>query len=166
MAQVLERIRRIDVPTTALGAAMLIASFEARKQAVWYQSVTKNVGRFDDSVIPLAVGVVGMITNQPLLERMIIVGLMLAINDSYLEWLAKEPYVKALDASTLELTNFDASSNVHIIVDGSPVTITPTPTTDANGYAKVTLPSALASGTHRIVVYTEGGKAFAGFVAL
>jgi len=166
MAEVLQRLRRIDVPTTALGAAMLIASFEARKQAVWYQSVTKNVGRFDDSIIPIAVGVVGMITNQPLLERMIIVGLMLAIHDSYLEWLAKEPYVKAIDASTLELTNFDASSAVHAVVDGKPVSFATAPTTDSNGYAKVTLPSALASGTHRIVVWTEGGKAFAGFIAL
>jgi len=166
MAEVLAAVRRIDVPTTALGAACLIGSYELRKQAFWYRYVTKQVGRFDESVLPLAVGIAGVITRNALLQKMLIVGLMLAINDAYLDYVAKEPWVVAKDASTLQLKNFDAGSRVHVVIDGAEVSFTTAPTTDSAGNATVTLPSPMSSGLHKLVVYTEGGKGWAGYVVV
>ena len=159
-------MQRIDVPVVALGGGVLIANFELEKQGFWYANVTKNAKRFSDSVLPLAVGIVGIITRQPLLQKMILIAGMLAIKDAYMEYMAKEPWVRANSGEELEIWNFDASSEVSVVIDGSPVSFTATPTTDSNGYAKVTLPSAMDSGLHRIVVYTAGGKAWAGFVVV
>ena len=166
MAEVLRQITRIDIPTTLVGGACLIGSYEARKQDFWYKNVTKNVRRFDDAVLPIAVGIVGIIIRQPVLQKMLVLGFMVAIKDAYLEYYAKEPWVRANSETELEMWNFDASSVVHVVIDGSEVTFSTAPTTDANGYAKVTLPSAMAAGLHRVVVWTEGGKAWAGFVVV
>jgi hypothetical protein len=161
MAQVLREVTRIDIPTTILGGALLIGTEELPKQSFWYKNVTKYAKRFDESVLPIAVGVVGVVIRQDVLRKMLIVGLMLAIKDAYNEAM-KTPFVYADDASTIEIWGFDASSGVHVVIDGTEVTFTTRPTTDANGYAKITLPSAMSAGLHTLVVWTEGGKAWAG----
>jgi hypothetical protein len=165
MAQVLREITRIDVPTTLLGGALLIGAKELPKQAFWYKSVTKYARRFDDAVLPTAVGVVGVVLRQDTLRRMLVLGLMLAIKDAYAEAM-KEPFVYATDASTIEIWGFDASKPVHVVIDGAEVAFATRPTTDANGYAKITLPSAMSSGLHTIVVWTEGSKAWAGYAVV
>jgi hypothetical protein len=52
------------------------------------------------------------------------------------------------------------------VIDGAEVAFATRPTTDANGYAKITLPSAMSSGLHTIVVWTEGSKAWAGYAVV
>jgi hypothetical protein len=86
---------------------------------------------------------------------------MLAIKDAYNEAM-KTPFAYADDASTIEIWGFDASKPVHVVIDGAEVSFSTRPTTDANGYAKITLPSAMSAGLHTLVVWTEGGKAWAG----
>ena len=165
MAQVLREITRIDVPTTLLGGALLIGTKELQKQAFWYKNVTKFAKRFDDSVLPIAVGVVGIVIRQDALRRMLVLGLMLAIKDAYDEAM-KSPFVYANDASTIEIWGFDASKPVHVVIDGTEVAFATRPTTDANGYAKITLPSAMSAGLHTLVVWTEGSKAWAGYAVV
>jgi hypothetical protein len=165
MAQVLREVTRIDVPTTLLGGALLIGAEELRKQGFWYKSVTKYTRRFDEAVLPIAVGVVGIIIRQDTLRRMLVLGLMVAIKDAYDEAM-KAPFVYADDASTLEIWGFDASKPVHVVIDGTEVSFTTRPMTDTNGYAKITLPTAMSSGLHTLVVWTEGTKAWAGYAVV
>ena len=68
--------------------------------------------------------------------------------------LREEPFLVPLDVQTLEVFNLDPNANVKVIIDGSEVSFTTAPTTDGNGYAKITLPSALSEGTHKILVHT------------
>ncbi len=155
-------IGRINVGSVALGAALLIAPKELRKQAMWYNSVTKNVRRYDDAVLGIAVGLVGAIARQELLERAIIYGLAFAIRDVYDEMIAKEPFV-VMQTGYIEGWNFDANSPVTIVVDGA--TITDRIATDANGYFKYTPATPFTAGVHDIVVTTPT-KAFGGKVAI
>lgn len=153
---------RINVGSVALGAALLIAPKELRKQAVWYNNVTKNVRRYDDAVLAVAVGLVGAITRNDLLQRALIYGLAFSIKDIYDEMVAKEPFV-VMTTDYVEGWNFDANETVTLIVDGRAVP--DTITTDANGHFKYTPAAKYASGTHDIVVATSR-KAFSAKVAI
>jgi len=163
MAEVLRQITRIDIPTTVLGGGLLIAAKELRKQSIWYKNVTKYAGRFDEATLPIAAGVVGTVIRQPVLQKMLIVGLMISIKNAYDEF-TKEPWVYAPDALTLECKYFDANSRVNVVIDGATVSFATEPTTDANGYAKITLPTAIEAGVHTVIVWTGGGKAWSGIV--
>ncbi|MEM4451459.1 MAG: hypothetical protein QXF74_05655 [Nitrososphaerota archaeon] len=158
-----EVIRRLDITTTVLGGAVLIGEKELRKLAPYYKNVYKYTKWFDDAVLPLAVGAVGVAIRQSLLQKMFVLGLMQAIRGAYDGFVAKEPFVYASDSTTLEIWNFDANETPRLIVDGSPITVNVT--TDSNGYAKITLPSALSSGVHAIAVATSS-KAWGGLVVV
>ncbi|MEM1925383.1 MAG: hypothetical protein QXH44_09980 [Pyrobaculum sp.] len=157
-----EVIRRLDITTTVLGGAVLIGEKELRKLAPYYKNVYKYTRWFDDAVLPLAVGAVGVAVRQPLLQKMFILGLMQAIRGAYDGFVAKEPFVYA-DSSTIEIWNFDAGETPKVIIDGSSVTVNVT--TDSNGYAKITLPSELSAGVHAVAVATSK-KAWGGLVVV
>lgn len=158
-----EVIRRLDITTTVLGGAVLIGEKELRKLAPYYKNVYKYTRWFDDAVLPLAVGAVGVAIRQPLLQKMFVLGLMQAIRGAYDGFVAKEPFVYASDSSTIEIWNFDAGETPKVIIDGSSVTVNVT--TDNAGYAKISLPSALSSGIHAVAVATSK-KAWGGLVVV
>ena len=157
-----EVLRRIDLTTTALVAGVYIGQEVLPEQGFWYKNVTVNAKHFDPAALPLAVGLVGFLTRRPPFDKMLIIGLAEAIRDTYRAYVAKKPIVVAKDASTLYIENFDANSAVSVVIDGKPVTFTTPPTTDASGKATITLPSPMASGVHKVVVYTAGGASWAG----
>jgi len=64
------------------------------------------------------------------------------------------PFLVPLDTQTIEVYNLDPNETVKVIIDGSEVSFSTAPTTDGNGYAKITLPSALEEGTHKILAHT------------
>ncbi|MEM4489222.1 MAG: hypothetical protein QXK88_10610 [Desulfurococcaceae archaeon] len=158
-----EVIRRLDITTTVLGGAILIGEKELRKLAPYYKNVYKFTRWFDDAVLPLVVGAIGVAIRQPLLQKMFVLGLMQAIKGAYDGFVAKEPFVYASDSSTIEVWNFDAGEVPRLVIDGSVVSVTAT--TDNTGYAKISLPSALSSGIHAVAVATSK-KAWGGLVVV
>jgi hypothetical protein len=162
MAEVLGALKRINVGSVALGSALIIAPKELRKQKFWYSNVTKLTKRYDDAVISVAVGLVGIVTGQELLERALVWGLAFAIDDIYEDMVAKTPFVY-VTSTNVEGWNFDANAHVDLYIDGQPVR--DTITTDANGYFKYTPSTALASGSHTVVAVTPN-KAYSETVAI
>jgi len=162
MAEVANMLRRINIGSVALGSALFIGSKELRKQAFWYNNVTKLAKRYDDAVLGIAVGLVGMVTRQDILERGLIWGLVFAIDDVYEDMVAKAPFVY-VTASQIEGWNFDANASVELYIDGQKVT--GTITTDANGHFTYAPSTALASGSHTIVAVTPN-KSYAETVAI
>jgi len=162
MAEVLNAFKRINIGSVALGSALLVATKELRKQAFWYGNVTKLAKRYDDAVLGIAVGLVGMVTNQEILERGLVWGLALAVKDVYEDMVAKTPFVY-VTSSQIEGWNFDANAPVTLFIDGNQVT--GRIETDANGYFKYTPDTALASGSHTVVAVTYN-KAYSETVAI
>jgi hypothetical protein len=162
MAEVLNALKRINIGSIALGSALMIAPKELRKQSFWYGNVTKFTKRYDDAVLGVAVGLVGIVTGQDILERALVWGLAFAINDIYEDMVAKTPFVY-VTASQIEGWNFDANAQVTLFINGQPVR--DTITTDANGYFKYTPSTALASGSHTVVAVTAN-KAYSETVAI
>jgi len=162
MAEVLNAFRRINIGSVALGSALLIATKELRKQAFWYGNVTKFTKRYDDATLGIAVGLVGIVTGQELLERGLVWGLALAVKDVYEDMVAKAPFVY-VTASQIEGWNFDANTQVKVYIDGREIQAEIV--TDANGHFKYTFPTALYSGSHTIVAVTPN-KAYSETVAI
>jgi len=153
---------RINVGSVVLGSVLLIAPKELRKQAFWYNNVTKTAKQYDSSILALGVGLVGAVTRQELLQRALVWGLAITINAIYDDVVAKKPFV-LVQSNSIEGWNFDANESVMLIIDGTPVR--DTVTTDANGYFKYTPATALSSGTHTIVAATSK-KAYYDTVAI
>jgi hypothetical protein len=145
-------LARINVGSVVLGSVLLIAPKELRKQAFWYTNVTKTVRRFDGAVLAIGVGLVGAITRQELLQRALVWGLAITINEIYDDMVAKKPFI-LVQPSQVEGWNFDANEQVTLIVDGEQVRAEIV--TDANGYFKYTPATPLASGTHTVVAATS-----------
>jgi len=70
------------------------------------------------------------------------------------------PKVVITDAQTIEVFNLDGTKPVEVWIDGSKVQFSTPPTTNSDGYAKITLPSALSEGVHSILVHTGFKAAF------
>jgi len=66
-----------------------------------------------------------------------------------------KPVVVATAPDTLVVYNLDPSDAVAVKIDGSAVKFDTAPTTDANGGATITLPSAMSAGAHQIQVATR-----------
>jgi len=131
--------------------------------AMWHKWMGK-LRQVRKGVLPTIVGVVGVGTGF-LSEEPLTTGLANMIDGAFEFFIEKKPFVYAPDASTLEIFNFDANADVSITIDGSAVSFSTAPKTDADGYAKITLPSAMASGKHEVIVKTSK-KAWYGFVAV
>lgn len=151
METVRNLLGRVNIGSAVLGGALLIAPKELRKQAMWNTNVTKLVRRYDDAVLAFAVGLIGAVTRQDLLQRAMIYALAFSINDVYAEMVAKEPFI-VVQSGSIEGFNFDANASVELYIDGSKVTATIT--SDANGHFTYTPSTALASGTHTVVALT------------
>lgn len=146
----MEALRRINVPSVAMGALFLIAPKELRKQSTWYNTVTKFTRRLDEAVLPLAVGLIGTITGRDALARGLVWGLAIAIKDIYEEAVAKEPFL-LVTKDGIEGWNFDANESVMLFIDG--VQVTDRVLTDSSGHFKYE--TALSAGTHSVSAATS-----------
>ena len=83
------------------------------------------------------------------------------VYDAFATVIRDKPKVVITAPNTVEVFNLDPSQTVSVKIDGSAVSFTTPPTTDGNGYAKITLPSALAEGVHTVQVSTNVKCAYA-----
>jgi len=91
--------------------------------------------------------------------RPIRVGGSYGIFDALAVAIKDKPKVVITASNVVEVFNLDPSDTVTLKIDGSPVNVTVN--TDANGYASITLPSALSAGVHQIQACTRFKCAFA-----
>jgi len=118
-----------------------------------------------DCIVPLAYGGIGLGLNLMGAEESLTVGIASGLKGVFDALVFKKPFAFAKDPSTLQVYNLDPNAEVQVIIDGSAVSFATAPKTDSNGNATITLPSALASGKHEIIVKTTK-KAFYGVVAV
>ncbi len=130
-----------------------------------YYKFTSKIEKLDDGVIPAVYGLVGGLVADrfelPGWDGALSVGIAEVLKGVYARYVAKEPIVVALDASTLEVYNLDPNAEVKVTIDGTAVSFQTAPKTDSNGYAKITLPSPMAAGKHEVVVMTTKKAAYA-----
>jgi len=118
-----------------------------------------------DMVVPMSYSLIGMVMNLPGADESLSIGIASGLKGVFDAFVFKKPFAYAKDASTIEVFNLDANVNVDVIVDGSAVSFSTAPKTDANGNATITLPSPLSSGKHEIIVKTTK-KAFYGAIVV
>ncbi len=118
-----------------------------------------------DMVVPLAYSAVGMVMNLPGADDAMAVGIASGLRGAFDAFIFKKPFAYAKDASTIEVFNLDANATITVIIDGSEVSFSTAPTTDANGNATITLPTALSAGKHDLIVKTTK-KAFYGAIVV
>jgi len=95
-----------------------------------------------------------------LVYRAVRAGGSFGVYDAFAVTIKDKPKVVITDAKTVEAFNLDPNANVSIYVDGSAVSLPSPVTTDGNGYAKITLPSALSEGVHKVLVHSGFRAAF------
>ena len=155
-------IRDYAVATGVEGGAMYASDRifrEAMKNAGFVSAVVKNLKQWSEPIlfwgISLAVWILAGNRIPQLAARAIraagSLGIMKAIGYGIRDY----PFAVLIDAQTLEVFNLDPNATVKVIIDGSEVSFQTAPATDGNGYAKITLPSALdTTKTHKILVHT------------
>jgi hypothetical protein len=124
-----------------------------------------NLRQAKDCVIPLGYGAVGLGFNLMGADESLTVGIASGLKGVFDALVFKKPFAFAKDPSTIQVYNLDPNDTIQVIVDGSAVTFATAPMTDSNGNATITLPTAMSSGKHEIIVKTSK-KAFYGAVAV
>ena len=112
--------------------------------------IDKNVKQWSEPLTKFGIGLGTEVISDVLPERMKDAGGVIsgrALENVLEIVIDKKPYIVALDSSTIEFYNFDPSATITYSIDGG---ANATISTDANGYAKLTLTTALASGKHDI----------------
>ncbi|RLG81363.1 MAG: hypothetical protein DRO40_09770 [Thermoprotei archaeon] len=136
---------------------------EARKNGQIYDSLYKNMKQWTEPILLTGISLVAYILVAPRLRGQYVelaVRIIRAVGDlgvmkAWEQGLKDEPFLVVNSSSEIEVFNLDADANVKVYIDGSEVTFQTAPKTDANGYAKITLPSAMSTGTtHKILVHT------------
>jgi len=118
-----------------------------------------------DMVVPMSYSLIGMVMNLPGADESLSIGIASGLKGVFDAFVFKKPFAYAKDASTIEVFNLDANETITVIIDGSEVSFSTEPTTDANGNATIKLPSALSSGKHDLIVRTSK-KAFYGAIVV
>jgi len=160
-----EVLRDYAIATGVEGLSMYGADrvwVEALKNKGFVNSVVKNLKQWSKPVLYFGISlVIFIIAGERLTEgRLALAGRAvrsigsLGIKYAIHYGVREEPFLVPLDLQTIEVFNLDPNANITVVVDGSEVSFSTTPTTDGNGYAKITLPSALSEGTHKILVHT------------
>lgn len=147
-----------------VGGLTLIGEDALFENIAGYHKFMGKLKQAHKGILPSIIGVVGIATGY-ISEEPLVVGLANIIDGLYKFYIDKKPFAYAVDSTTIEAFNLDANANVSVSIDGTAVSFTTPPKTDANGYVKITLPTAMSSGKHEIVVST-GKKAFYGVVVV
>jgi hypothetical protein len=136
---------------------------ELKKQS-FMAGIIKTLKHYTDAVLAIAISAISIAVAAARMPEFAVravrvigsFGVYKALN----KLTRREPSVVLTDTSTIDVINLDANKTVEVWVDGSKVTFTTAPTTDANGKASITLPSALAAGAHQVLVHTGFKAAF------
>jgi hypothetical protein len=148
------------------GATMFGFEFavsELKKQSFMVQ-VVKTLKHYTDAVLGVAISAISIAVAAARLPELAVravrvigsYGVYKALN----KLTRREPSVVLTATNTVDVINLDPSKTVEVWVDGTKQTFSTAPTTDANGSASITLPSALAAGAHRVLVHTGFKAAF------
>jgi len=136
---------------------------ELKKQSFMAQ-VIKTLKHYTDAVLGVAISAISIAVAAARMPELAVravrvigsYGVYKALN----KLARREPSVVLTDTSTVSVINLDPNKAVEVWVDGSKVSFATAPTTDGNGNATITLPSALAAGTHKVMVNTGFRAAF------
>jgi hypothetical protein len=142
------------------GATMFGFEFivdELKKQSFMVQ-VVKTLKHYTDAVLGVAISAISIVVAAARLPELAVravrvigsYGVYKALN----KLTRREPSVVLTATNTVDVINLDANKTVEVWVDGSKVSFTTAPTTDASGSATITLPSALSAGAHQVLVHT------------
>lgn len=167
-----EVLRDYAIATGVEGLSMYAVDrvwVEAMKNQGFVNTVLKNLKMWSKPVLYFGVSLaIFVVAGERLTqERLALAGRAvrsigsLGIKYALHYGLREEPFLVPLDTQTIEVFNLDPNANVKVIIDGSEMSFTTAPTTDANGYAKITLPSTLGEGVHKILVHTGFKAAYA-----
>jgi len=148
------------------GGTMYVFEFgvaELKKQS-FMAGLIKTLKHYTDSVLAIAISAISIAVAAARMPEFAVravrvigsYGVYKALN----KLTRREPSVVLTATNTVDVINLDANKTVEVWVDGSKVSFTTAPTTDANGNASITLPSALTAGTHQVLVHTGFKAAF------
>lgn len=151
------------------GVVLILLDYAHTKLVEWdwyYKNVVVKLKQFEEPLFYIIVYAIakfgkGKIEYLAYLE----IALMYGVYKLGRFYLVKPPFGILVDATTIEVYNLDPDTSISVYVDGNAISFTTAPKTDSSGNAKITLPNALASGEHKILVHT-GYKAtfFKGYV--
>jgi hypothetical protein len=120
--------------------------------------VIKTLKNWTDTVLALIVSVVAYALLANTLPeygvRAVRVLGSWGVKEAILVGIRHRPGVVISATNTVEVFGLDGGKEVEVWVDGSRVSFSTPPKTDANGYAKITLPSALSAGVHKVLAHT------------
>lgn len=153
LQDILRKIQE-NITNYGVGVATLELGDAIYTNVPQFHSFAGRLRQAHRSIIPLAYSIISSIGNLglPGTEESLTIGLASALDGAYRFMVAKEPFAYAPDNKTIEVFNLEASKSITLYIDGvSQTGFTPT-TTDANGNAKISLPTELASGKHDVIV--------------
>jgi hypothetical protein len=150
---------------SAVAGLTLVLSDVAYENVALIHKYLGYLRQAKDSVMPIAYGFVGLGLNLVGADDALSIGLAKGLKGVFDAFIFKKPFAYAKDAKTIEAFGLDANENVQVIIDGSEVTFTTPPTTDANGNVTIELPTEMGVGKHDLIVKTSK-KAFYGAVVV
>ena len=161
-----ELLRSWAVAVGIEGGTMYLYEFgvaELKKQS-FMSGLIKTLKHYTDAVLGIAISAISIAVAAARMPEFAVRAVRVIGSYGVYKTLNKltrrEPSVVLTDTSTVDVINLDANKTVEVWVDGSKVSFATAPTTDGNGNATITLPSALAAGTHKIMVNTGFKAAF------
>ncbi len=159
-----EQLRQYGFAVGVEGAVMMGYEWgisELKKQKFMFK-IIKTLKNWTDAVLALAISIViYVLFSERLPEtgvRIIRVLGSWGVKETILVGVKFRPAVVVLDTETVEAFNLDANEPVELFIDRSKIEVTAS--TDGAGYVKITLPTALTSGTHLVLVHTRFKSAY------
>lgn len=160
----IDKLRNVGLGSAVSGALLVGGKFIYENFGLIHKSLgyARNANK---SVVPLVYGIVGSIMGLPGGEESLTVGLAEGLDGLVDAFVIKKPFAYAKDSLTIEVFNLDPDSNIDVYIDGTKITFTTSPKTDAAGHAVITLPSEMSAGKHEVLIKSSV-KAWAGAVAV
>jgi len=161
-----ELLRSWAVAVGIEGGTMYLYEFgvaELKKQS-FMSGLIKTLKHYTDAVLGVAISAISIAVAAARMPEFAVravrvigsYGVYKALN----KLTRREPSVVLTATNTVDVINLDPNKTVEVWVDGTKQTFSTAPTTDANGNASITLPSALAAGAHQVLVHTGFKAAF------
>jgi hypothetical protein len=155
-----ELLRSWAIAVGVEGVSMYAYDFavtELKKQS-FMTGLVKTLKHYTDAVLAIAISAISIAVAAARMPEFAVravrvigsYGVYKALN----KLTRREPSVVLTATDTVEAINLDPNASVEVWVDGSKVSFTTAPTTDANGSVTITLPSALSAGVHKVLVHT------------
>jgi hypothetical protein len=128
-----------------------------KKQKFMFGTI-KVLKNWTDTVLAVVISIVAYILLANMLPehgvRAIRVLGSWGVKEAILVGIRHRPVAVLTANNTVEVFGLDASKTVEVWVDGSKVSFETAPSTDGAGYAKITLPTTLTAGAHKVLAHT------------